>query len=98
MKIIKKTDTDAWSHKYTCDKCETEMEIEKGDLCHQHHSGYGRESDYDEFYCFCPICHDKIVVVSSKIPKAVQVLVKQKNSPSSGIDMRDVGSGPPWDR
>lgn len=91
MKIIKKTDTNAWAHSVTCDKCDSELEVEKNDLYFKHYPGDCRgESAYDKFYCYCPVCHDQINILNEKIPKAVQVEVKQKkNTTSSGTDFRD---------
>jgi hypothetical protein len=80
MKIIKKAYIQVWSYRHTCHKCDTEMEIEKSDVHTQYYSGYGREEDYDQFYCFCPVCRGKIVLVSARIPKAVQFEIKQRSS------------------
>ena len=32
MKVLKKQDVSGWSYKYTCDNCESELEVESKDL------------------------------------------------------------------
>jgi hypothetical protein len=84
MKIIKKTDTINWSCKYTCDKCDTEMEVEKGDLKYKYLEADrpGGIGD-DTFSFYCPECHDKVEMITAKIPKLVQIEVK--NAPKKSI-------------
>lgn len=87
MKIINKVDTAAWSYKIDCARCETELEVERGDLHTQHYPGDCRgESAYDKFFCYCPVCKGQINILNDKIPKAVQVEVLQKKSSSTSYD------------
>lgn len=79
MKIIKQADTSSWSYRATCDKCESELQVEPGDLCHIHHEGYDmREPAWDEYYASCPVCSGIVGVPESKIPKALRISVQQK--------------------
>jgi hypothetical protein len=78
MKILKKTDTSNWSYKYICDKCDTEMEVEKKDLVHKWVEGDRMEPGYDSFSFYCPVCMEKVNIHADKLPKLVQIEVKNK--------------------
>jgi hypothetical protein len=95
MKIIKKTNTDAWAYNHTCDICDSELEVEKSDLYTQHFSAdtFRNEPAYDKFYFYCPVCRAKIDLLTDDVPKAVRIEVKQKRDSNSmnpsGGDFRD---------
>jgi hypothetical protein len=96
MKILKAPDTN-WGYKHTCADCEAELEVEKGDVKYQFHSGMGRENDYETWEAKCPLCEREIAVPLAKIPKAVQVEIK-KGLPSPGTTWADKNYGGPMDR
>lgn len=84
MKVIKKVDTNAWSHRVTCRTCESELEVSKGDIKYQYHSGYGRDPDYETWKIQCPVCQTEIGLVSKDIPPAVRAEIKTGKLPSVG--------------
>lgn len=87
MKIIKKADTTQWSHRVTCDMCDSELQVESSDVKYQYHEGYDqREPAYDEYYTFCPVCSVKIDIPDDKIPKALKVQVKKPKSYGGPFD------------
>lgn len=87
MKIIKQSDTSQWSFRATCDNCDSELQVEAGDVKHIHHPGYDqREPAYDEYYATCPVCSAKIEVPESKMSKALKVKTKTKSSYGGPMD------------
>jgi hypothetical protein len=97
MKILKAPST-IWGYKQTCVGCEAQLEVEKGDVKYQFHSGMGRENDYESWTAQCPICEREIMVPVSKIPKAIQIEIKKGKLPSPGITYADPAYGGPFDR
>ena len=85
MKIIKAPDTN-WSRKHTCSNCTAELELDKGDVKYQYHSGDFRDPSYETWTATCPVCHTNFNVPESSIPKAVQVEIKKRhdNGPYGG--------------
>jgi hypothetical protein len=85
MKIIKKVDITNWKLEHTCDKCETEMEVEKSDIRYQlSKADRPSDNDQDTFYFLCPVCIDTIYIDPDKLPKVLQVLLKRDNNVSFG--------------
>lgn len=78
MKIIKKADISNWSHKFTCNSCDSELEAESSDLFYSFHSGYGRETDYETYSVKCAVCNTSHTVKDSVIPKALKLEVKER--------------------
>ena len=93
MKILRKLDTSQWNYKYTCGKCDTEMEVEKGDLKYKYMDGDRNEMGQDTFAFNCPACGDVSFVPLVRIPKLVQIEVK-KGVPAAGVKY----STSQWDR
>ncbi len=94
MKVIKRPNTD-WSFKHTCRNCTAELEVEKTDVHHEHHTNCDpREpgGDWDTWTARCPICNELISIPETAIPKAVQVEIKKKS------DNGPYGSGSYFDR
>ena len=85
MKIVKKTDTTNWSHKHICSQCDTELLIEKGDIKYKYEPGDFRDPSYESWFCNCPVCSAGIHVPADRIPKAVQVEIKQGRLASPGL-------------
>ena len=78
MKIIKKTDTATWNYPYTCSKCDTEMLVEKGDLVYKYLEPDRPGGNGDGVFSFyCLECHDKVRMLTDRIPKMVQIEVKK---------------------
>lgn len=82
MKILNKVDISNWKFFHTCVICETEMEADQSDLKYQPINGAPWESDYDEFYFYCPTCNEKIRVPSKEMPKLLQLEVKKAQNKS----------------
>lgn len=89
MKVIKKVDTSGWNIKHTCTTCESELEIEKGDIKYEYHSGYQRDPDYVSWTTKCPVCNQHIDISIKSIPKVVQVEIKNGKIPSPGVSYVD---------
>lgn len=83
MKILKRPDTQ-WSYKHTCSNCTAELEVEKSDVKHTSYPGDFREPGYETWSATCPICMVSFTIPESKLPKAVQVEIKDKRVSSSG--------------
>lgn len=85
MKILKRPDT-AWSLKHTCVNCTAELEVEKGDVKFHSHPGDFRDPGYETWSASCPICSANFDIPVTKIPKAVQVEIKNRrdNGPYGG--------------
>lgn len=84
MKVIKQPNTE-WSYKHTCKNCTAELEVEKGDVRHEHHTNCDpREpgGDWDTWTAKCPICNDPISILTTAIPKAVQVEIRKRCAPA----------------
>lgn len=82
MKVIKKQDVSGWTYKHTCTNCESELEAEPKDLTHTHYNGDMREPGYDTFTASCPVCFQSFSVAPTKIPKLIQIQVKQRSTSS----------------
>lgn len=78
MKIIKKQDVSQWTYKYTCDMCDSELEVESKDIRHQHYDGDFREAPYDEFKASCAVCSVIFTIPNNKIPKLIQIEAKDR--------------------
>ncbi len=89
MKVLKTTDTSKWSYKFTCPQCESELEAERGDVKHEHYSGDFLEPSYDNYIVSCPICQRQQTVPTDKIPKALQVQIKNKQFANPGTSFED---------
>jgi hypothetical protein len=97
MKVLKTTDTSKWSYKFTCAQCESELEAERGDVKHQHYSGDFREPSYDVYTVSCPICKRSQTIPMDKIPKALQIQIKNKkfsNPEVSYVNLDDEKQNP----
>jgi len=84
MKILKRVDTNNWSYKYTCTQCESELEVEKGDIKYQFHSGYGRETDYETWTATCPVCQNHFHIPDKNFSSALKVEIKSGKLSSPG--------------
>lgn len=80
MKVIKKQDTTQWSHKHTCDKCDSELEVEPKDLRHKHYDGDFRDPAYDVYLAQCPVCADEFTISSKRIPKLIQIEAQERTA------------------
>lgn len=81
MKIIKKADTSAWRYKFTCNKCDTELEADGSDLIHKHYPGGDSRDPYpssDVYTVICPVCAESRNVPDKDIPKALMHEVRQR--------------------
>lgn len=100
MKVLKTTDTSKWSYKFTCGQCDSELEAERGDVKHEHYSGDFREPSYDSYSVSCPVCQRTQTVPTDKIPKALQIQIKNKKFANPGTTYVDLSDGKqhPWDK
>lgn len=101
MKVVKKLDIAAWRKRFECKTCESQLEIEAGDVKYEYHSGYGRDTDYETWTVRCPVCQTQHNVVKTDIPKAVQIAIKSKGLSSPGtqyVDSLDDGKQNPWNK
>ena len=80
MKVLKKLDVSNWRYKKTCEKCDSELEIEVSDVKHQHYSGDQRDPSYDEYWANCPVCSAKLQITKDKMPKLIQIQVEKKTT------------------
>lgn len=65
MKVISKPDITAWTYKFTCFTCKSELQADHTDLKYRvekkwSSSAYGDSDgcyyDYDHYYVVCPVC------------------------------------------
>lgn len=82
MKVINKPDVSNWSLKKTCEKCDTELEIEASDIRHQYYDGDFRDPGYDKYWANCPICSAELAVPKDKMPKLIRLRVEKKSTSS----------------
>lgn len=82
MKVIKKEDISNWTYKYTCSNCDSELEVESGDLKYTRHDGDMREPGYDKYTANCAVCSNMFTILESKIPKLIKLAAKNKSSSS----------------
>jgi hypothetical protein len=83
MKVIKKVDVSDWTYKHTCSGCDSELEVEAKDICHQHYDGDVREPGYDKYSANCVVCSCSISIPAIKIPKLLQVEIQNRTKRSS---------------
>jgi hypothetical protein len=83
MKIIKKVDVSGWSRPHTCTKCDSQLEVEKGDLIYYYYAGDQRDPSYESFSAKCPVCNDSFCVPNDAIPKIIRLEVKAKGASST---------------
>lgn len=81
MKVIKKENVKDWNYKITCEKCNSELEVEAKDLTHTRYDGDYRESGYDSYHAYCAVCSGQLIVPSNSIPKLIQVETKSRAAP-----------------
>ena len=92
MKVLKRPDTN-WSIKHTCANCTAELEVEKNDVKFHSYPGDFRDPGYETWSATCPVCSAGFDIAVAKIPKAVQVEIKNRH-PDNG----PYGSGGYFDR
>lgn len=80
MKVLKKQDITGWKHNHTCSNCESELEVEAKDLRHYRYDGDCREPGYDAFSAQCAVCSTAFTIPSNKIPKLLQIEVKDRTA------------------
>lgn len=80
MKILKKAESTAWKHVFTCGKCESELEAEAIDVVHEHHAGDMRDPSYDSYHVTCPVCSQKHILTFVEMPKVVQLEAQKRSS------------------
>lgn len=73
MKILKTHNPADWSLKLTCNKCDSELEVEAKDVGHEWMNGDMREPGYDSYAIQCPVCEEVIDLSKDKLPKVVQL-------------------------
>lgn len=84
MKVLKKQDVSGWSYKHTCANCDTELEVEASDLRYHRYDGDCREPGYDSFTANCSVCSQSFTVLTTKIPKLIQLEAKNRSSSGGG--------------
>jgi hypothetical protein len=85
MKILKQVDVANWKYVYTCSHCESELEVEANDVQHRHLHAYLTDVS-DLFFCTCPVCHKEHPLSTNKIPKLLQVQIREKGKPNLALD------------
>jgi len=88
MKIIKKVDWSNWRHRFTCAKCESELEADADDVMTQFHEGYCdmREPEsgksYYTYYLTCAVCYAKheIPDPNKEIPAIMRVALQGRKN------------------
>lgn len=80
MKILKKAESSAWKHVFTCAKCESELEAEAIDVVHLHHTGDMRDPSFDTYYVTCTVCSHRHDLITNKLPKVVQLEAQKRSS------------------
>jgi hypothetical protein len=89
MKVLKRVDNSAWSYKFTCSSCDSELEAENKDILYNYVSGDMRDPGYEQYYVKCEICSQSHTIPDSKLNKSLKHSVKersQKRSSSSYFD------------
>ncbi len=80
MKVLKKADVSNWSYKHTCSGCDSELQIEAADISYRYYDGDMREPGYDSYSTNCCVCSASINVPGNKIPKLLQVEIKNRTN------------------
>ena len=81
MKVLKQADTSAWRYKFTCSKCDSELEAEGSDLKHKHVDGGDMRDPYPSYDLYtvnCAVCQESRNVPEKDIPKALIHQVKER--------------------
>jgi hypothetical protein len=90
MKVLKRVDTSNWSYKRTCTICESELQVEKGDVKYKYHRGDQRDPDYETWHATCPVCQNEFPVPEKELSKALKVEIKSGKLTSPGITYVDL--------
>lgn len=80
MKIIEAPDANSWSHPYTCDNCETKLEIEVNDINHTHSSRDGIYPPSENYSACCPVCSHYFCVLVKDLPKIIQIEAQKRSA------------------
>lgn len=83
MKILKQVDASAWTHKISCEGCDSELQADVTDIRYKHVTGDQRDPSYDSYQIECPICHICLDIFEESIPKTVRIQAKNKAYVSS---------------
>lgn len=75
MKVIKKQDTSIWTHKYICETCDSELEIEVQDI---HYRGDFRNPGFDDYWVTCLVCSAETSLSRDELPKLVQLQAQKR--------------------
>lgn len=67
MKVISEPSKEAWAHRHTCDRCESQLEIEVGDFTRTIHD----QRDGSAAVVMCPTCGADQWIDLAVIPKAL---------------------------
>lgn len=79
MIIVKKQNVSNWNYKHICNKCDTELLIEKDDLKYNYYAGDFREPTSEGFSANCVVCSASISVPMNNIPKLIIIEIKKKH-------------------
>ncbi len=74
MKVLNKIDISDWSYKYHCDQCDSDLELDKNDICYLA-SG---QRDNDSYFVHCAVCSKRFYIVEKLIPKLLRLEIKRK--------------------
>jgi hypothetical protein len=74
MKILNKIDVSDWSYKHHCDNCDSDLELDKNDICYF----YGGQRDGDSYFANCAVCSQRFYISESLIPKLLRLEIRIK--------------------
>lgn len=86
MKIISKPDYTAWTYKFTCWTCKSELQADHNDLKYrtvkQWYGGRdfdeGYEADVDYYYVVCPVCSKETGLIPNEKGVNISYLLQEK--------------------
>ena len=86
MKIVKKNVYKDWSHRFTCTRCESELQAEPDDIRGIYHEGWSDSRDgthhpsYWTYEVICAVCQQRHDISSERLPKILQHEVQERRA------------------
>jgi hypothetical protein len=84
MRVLKRVDHSEWRHKFTCERCTSELEADHTDVRAQYHAGLSSPKPGDDspaywtYHCTCTVCELEHDLKEGALTKALQHFLQEK--------------------
>lgn len=75
MKILNKVDISDWSYKHHCEQCDSDLELDKSDVCY---FDGGPRNDGESYFAHCAVCSQRFYISERLIPKLLKLEIRRK--------------------